>query len=150
MTDHSYLSQTHLLVISVTNSPADMLSPLQMKDEILPTSVCITAPVLSVVSNVNVSHLCKTQDRSSPDSDSDRNEQKNEFSSLLCVGVTNKDKLFTISLKTKAGPLESDILYYLNWARGLRVDLSNFCLIELRTTSRCGCFEREDTDDDAV
>ena len=66
------------------------------------------------------------------------------------MGVTNKDKLFTISLKTKAGPLESDILHYLHWGRGLRVDLSKFCLVELRTTSRYGCFEREDTDDDAV
>ena len=66
------------------------------------------------------------------------------------MGVTNKDKLFTISLKTKAGPLESDILYYLNLGRGLRVDLSKLCVVELRTTSRCGCFEREDKDDDAV
>ena len=50
------------------------------------------------------------------------------------MGVTNKDKLFTISLKTKAGPLESDILYYLNWGRGLRVDFSKFFLVELRTS----------------
>ena len=85
--DHSYLSQPHLLVISVTNSPADMLSPRQMKDETLLTSVCITAPVLSVVSNVNVSHLCKTQDRSSPDSASDRNEQKTNFR-LCCAWVS--------------------------------------------------------------